>query len=490
MDTNIDDIDRLFLASLGSGLGDLASTTSGLLNGLDDTDGDGLTHVTDGETTQGRVVGESLNTHGLGGNQLDDGRVTRLDELGVGLNGLTSSAVDLLLDLGELAGNVGSVAVQDGSVTSTDLTGVVQDNDLSIEGGSAHGRVVLGVTSDVATTDLLDGDVLDVETNVVTGNTLGELLVVHLNGLDFSGDVGGGEGNDHTGLQDTSLDTADGNCADTADLVNILKGQTQGLVCGTLGGLNGVDGLEEGLASGLASLGLLLPTLVPGAVGGGSQHVVAVETGDGDEGNGLGVVADLLDEVGGLLDDLLVTGLRPLGGVHLVDGDNELSDTEGVGEQGVLTGLAILGDTSLELTSTGSDDENSAVGLGGTSDHVLDEITVTGSVNDGDIVLGSLELPESNVDGDTTLTLGLELVKDPGVLEGTLAELSGFLLKLFYCPFINATTLVDEVTGGSRLSGVDVADDDDVDVSLIFLTHFGGVSEMSGRLDLESLDCS
>jgi hypothetical protein len=54
---------------------------------------------------------------------------------------------------------------------------------------------------------------------------------------------------------------------------------------------------------------------------------------------------------------------------------------------------------------------------------------VTGSVNDGDIVLGSLELPQGNVDGDTTLTLGLELVKDPGVLEGTLAELGGFLFR-------------------------------------------------------------
>jgi hypothetical protein len=51
-----------------------------------------------------------------------------------------------------------------------------------------------------------------------------------------------------------------------------------------------------------------------------------------------------------------------------------------------------------------------------------------GSVNDGDMVPGSLELPEGDIDGDTTLTLGLELVKDPGVLEGTLAELSGFLL--------------------------------------------------------------
>jgi hypothetical protein len=45
------------------------------------------------------------------------------------------------------------------------------------------------------------------------------------------------------------------------------------------------------------------------------------------------------------------------------------------------------------------------------------------------MVLGSLELPESDIDGDTTLTLGLELVKNPGVLEGTLAEFSGFLLS-------------------------------------------------------------
>ena len=45
----------------------------------------------------------------------------------------------------------------------------------------------------------------------------------------------------------------------------------------------------------------------------------------------------------------------------------------------------------------------------------------------GDHVLGRLELPEGNVDGDTTLTLGFELVEDPCVLEGTLAEFGGFL---------------------------------------------------------------
>lgn len=43
----------------------------------------------------------------------------------------------------------------------------------------------------------------------------------------------------------------------------------------------------------------------------------------------------------------------------------------------MLTSLAVFGYTGLELTGTGSDDENSTVGLGGSSDHVLNEIAVT-----------------------------------------------------------------------------------------------------------------
>lgn len=340
-----------------------------------------MTHVTDGETTQRRVVSESLNAHRLGGNHLNDSGVTGLDELGVLLNGLTGTAVDLGEELRELAGNVGSVAVEDGSVASTDLTGVVEDDDLGVEGSGTQRGVVLGVTSNVATTNLLHGDVLDVEANVVTGETLRQLLVVHLDGLDFSGDVGGSEGNDHTGLEDTSLDTADRHSSDTTDLVDVLEGQTQGLLGGTLGGLNGVNSVEEGDASGFLLLEVgSLPALVPRGVGGLLQHVVAVEARNGNEGNLVGVEADLLDEGLGLLLDFLETLLLPRSSVHLVDGNDELLDTEGVGEQSVLTSLAILGDTSLELTSTGGNDENSAIGLGSTSDHVLDEITVTGSV--------------------------------------------------------------------------------------------------------------
>ena len=47
--------------------------------------------------------------------------------------------------------------------------------------------------------------------------------------------------------------------------------------------------------------------------------------------------------------------------------------------------------------------------------------------NDSDIVFGSLEFPEGDIDGDTTLALGLQLIEDPCVLEGALAQLGGFL---------------------------------------------------------------
>jgi len=51
----------LLLSGLFGGFGDLASASFLLGDGLDDTDGDRLPHVTDGEATERRVVGESLD---------------------------------------------------------------------------------------------------------------------------------------------------------------------------------------------------------------------------------------------------------------------------------------------------------------------------------------------------------------------------------------------------------------------------------------------
>merc|ERR1711974_291576 len=76
-----------------------------------------------------------------------------------------------LLDLSELAGNVRGVAIENRGVLVLDLTRVVENDNLSNERSSFLRWVVLGVTANVSTLDFLDGDTLDVETNVVSRNT-------------------------------------------------------------------------------------------------------------------------------------------------------------------------------------------------------------------------------------------------------------------------------------------------------------------------------
>ena len=107
-----------------------------------------------------------------------------------------------------------------------------------------------------------------------------------------------------------------------------------------------------------------------------------------------------------------------------------------------------------------------------TCNHVLDEISVSGSVDDGDVEFRSFELPESDINGDTSFSFGLELVQNPGVLERAFAHFGGFFLELLDGSLVNTTAFVDQVTSGGRLARVDVADDDNVDMTFFF-THFG-----------------
>lgn len=86
---------------------------------------------------------------------------------------------------------------------------------LSCEVAGLLGRVVLCIGRNVPTSNILDGNVLDVEPDIVTRDGLCKRLVVHLNGLHLSGQIVGGEGDNITGLQNTSLHTANRYCPNT-----------------------------------------------------------------------------------------------------------------------------------------------------------------------------------------------------------------------------------------------------------------------------------
>jgi hypothetical protein len=79
---------------------------------------------------------------------------------------------------------VGSVAVQDRSVASSDLARVVKHDDLGSESIDLAGRVVGGISSHITTFDVLVTQ-SHVETNIVAWDGLIDLCVVHLNRLNL-----------------------------------------------------------------------------------------------------------------------------------------------------------------------------------------------------------------------------------------------------------------------------------------------------------------
>jgi hypothetical protein len=461
---------HLLLTGLLGRLGGLSSSLR-LINRFDNADGDSLPHVSHGESSKRSVLGEWLDAHRLRWDHLYDRSIAALDLAGVVLDLLTRSSIDLLEQFVESTSDMRGMAIEHWCVTLLDFTGVVEDDDLGVEALGLFGGVVFAVRADVSSSNVLDRDVLYVETNVVAWHTSGQSFVVHFYRFDLSGDVGRGKGDNHSGLDGTSLDSAYGHSSDTANFVDVLEGKSEWLVAGSGRWVDRVERLEEGLAGSFAALlGLLVPTLVPRHVGRGFDHVVSVPARDGDECYALGVVTDLLDVVADLFANFFesILGVFWLGVIHLVDADDELFDSEGEREKSVLTGLSVLSDTGFKFTNTGSDDEYGAIGLRSTSNHILDEITMAWGVDDGDLVLVGLELPQSNIDGDTTFSLGLKLVEYPSVFERTFSHFGGFLLEFLDGSLVDTTAFVDQMTGRGRFTGIDVADNDNIDMSLCF----------------------
>lgn len=84
--------------------------------------------------TKWRVLREALNTHGLARNHIDNGSISRLEGFGVVLQLLARAAINLFLELCELAGDVSCVTVQHRSIARTDLARVIKDDHLQSKG--------------------------------------------------------------------------------------------------------------------------------------------------------------------------------------------------------------------------------------------------------------------------------------------------------------------------------------------------------------------
>merc|ERR1712032_1657800 len=314
-------------------------------------DSNGVAHVTHSETAEWGEFAVLLQTQGLGRGQRNHSGITSLDSGWQESGDLTGTGIELGQNCVELAGDVGSVAIQN--------------------------RCVAGL-------DLLDIQTLDVEANIVTRISLRKLLVVHLDGFALSVKSSGSEADVHARLQNTSFDTADRHRSDTLDLVHVLEWQTERLVRGPLRGLDGVEDLEKSPAA------VLLFVLVPTHVGGFLDEVVTLKTRDRNE-LGFLVHVLLLQIVLDVAPDLVKTALAVFAAVHLVQADDQLLHTKSIGKNHVLLGGALGTPTSFELTLLHGNHENGNISLRCAGNHVLDEVTVARGVNDGEVEFLGLE---------------------------------------------------------------------------------------------------
>mmetsp|Transcript_2309 Transcript_2309/g.4050 ORF Transcript_2309/g.4050 Transcript_2309/m.4050 type:complete len:241 (-) Transcript_2309:24-746(-) len=176
---------------------------------------------------------------------------------------------------------------------------------------------------------------------------------------------------------------------------------------------------------------------------------------------------------------LIVTFLRVFShiAIHLVHTDDQLLDSQQVEKTSVLTGLS-LNNSSLVVTlcngsgkvSISGNHQETNICLRSSGNHVLDEITMPWSIDDGVMVTIRVELLGSTCDGDTTSAFFLGLVHVESESKGSLTESISFSLELFKFTIGDSSQLENQTSSGSGLTSIDVSADHNGNVSL--LCHF------------------
>src|SRR5574340_288446 len=348
---------------------------------------DGAAAFTDGET--------QTFIHGDRGNQgnLDADVVARHDHLGPGRQFNAAG------DVGGTEVELRTVAVEERGVTATFV--LRQHVDLGGELGVRLDRAGLG--QNLATLDFFALGATQQHADVIARLTLVEQLPEHLD-AGAGGLQGGLDADDldfFANLDDATLDTTGDDGAAAGDGEDVFNGHEEGLVDGALGlGEVGVEGFGQLHDAGLADVALVA---FEGFQGGTDDDggVVAREV----------VLAEQLADFH--FDELEQFGV--VDHVGLVHVDDDVGHANLTGQQDVLASLRHGAVSSRH-------DEDGAVHLGGTGNHVLDVVGVAGAVNVGVVTVGGLVLDVSSVDGDAARLLfgrGINLV----VLLGRTAKL-------------------------------------------------------------------
>ena len=164
---------------------------------FNNSNSDSLFHISYCESSERRIFRENFNTHGFSRNHINQTGLSSLDKFGKFFNYFTSSSVNRRKDFFKFDGNVTGVTIQDRAITTLDLTRVIKDDNLCCEVRNFRCRVILGIRTNISSSDILDWYVFNVESNVVTWNSLFHSFVMHFHRFDISCYVHWSEGYSH-----------------------------------------------------------------------------------------------------------------------------------------------------------------------------------------------------------------------------------------------------------------------------------------------------
>ncbi len=290
---------------------------------------------------------------------------------------------------GNVAGDIGGVNVELRAIAGeeravTAAFFLAQDVDRAFKLGVGGDGTGLGQNHTAFNLGAIDTAQQD--TSVIASQTLVQQFVEH---FDAGGNGAQGlvhQANDFNGvveLDHTALDTAGNHGTAAFDAEDVFNGHHEGLV-----GL--ADGILEVIVHGVHQLHDRLVNRIVGVGGSGFQGLFG-RTADDRYIIAREVV------VGEQLANFHLNQLEQFGVIHLVDlvqEDQNGGNFNLVGQEHVLVGLG-------HRTIGGADDQNGAVNLGRTGDHVLDVVTVTRHVHMGIVALGSCVFNMGDVDCDT-----------------------------------------------------------------------------------------
>merc|ERR1739847_251685 len=212
------------------------------------------------------------------------------------------------------------MTIQHWLVSSMNLTRVVKNDNLGNERFGFFGRIRFAVRCDITTLDILDGHVLDIESNSI---------MMHFNRFNFSGDISRSKTNDHTSLDYTSLHTTYWNSSNTTNLVNILKWESEWLVIWSNWRCNVVDSLLKRKSCFLSIGTLGSPSFVPFHFVRWFNHVISMPSRDRNKSNSFRLVANFLYISFNFFLDFIKSSLAVwrISVVYLVDANNHLLHT-------------------------------------------------------------------------------------------------------------------------------------------------------------------